>query len=187
MTMIRTLAFAAAAATTVAATDARASIFTFDNGGGDGSVSDLGLGTFDFAFEFTSNNDGVNNDVFTTQTALAVEAITVSGEWVYSTQDTGGSSFDTFGYFVDDVFTTLVQLSTDGLASPAIQFGTYSFMVEAGKAFGFYMFSTDGQEGAASATVYGNIDPAVIPLPAGGLLLIGALGGLALLRRRTAA
>lgn len=183
MTMIRTLAFAAAAATTVAATDAQAAIFTFDNGGGDGQLLNLGPGAFDFAFVFTSNNNGFD-EIFTTQTAVATEAITVSGEWDYSTQDLEGSTYDTFGYFVETIFVTLVQLSTNGLPPSGAHSGTFNFVVEAGKQFGFYMFSTDGKFGAASAEVYGNIDPAVIPLPAGGLLLIGALGGIALLRRR---
>jgi hypothetical protein len=42
----------------------------------------------------------------------------------------------------------------------------------------------NGEQSLSHANVYGTLVPATVPLPAAGLLLIGALGGLAALRRR---
>ena len=47
--------------------------------------------------------------------------------------------------------------------------------------------STDGQKSRAAATIFANVTPTAVPLPAGGLLLLGAMGGLAALRRRKTA
>ena len=46
---------------------------------------------------------------------------------------------------------------------------------------------TNGNAGPTGGFDVASISVSAIPLPAGGLLLIGALGGLALLRRRTSA
>jgi hypothetical protein len=45
-------------------------------------------------------------------------------------------------------------------------------------------WTISGKQSLSHANLYGTLTPAVIPLPAGGLLLISALGGLAMLRRR---
>jgi hypothetical protein len=75
-------------------------------------------------------------------------------------------------------------LSVDGIAPPAFQNGLFSFNVAAGHSYGFYMLATDGILGSSNGTIFGNTDVAPVPLPAGGLLLIGAMGGLTVLRRR---
>ena len=59
---------------------------------------------------------------------------------------------------------------------------SFGFVVDVGQSFGFYTLATDGILGSSTGVAYGNLAP--IPLPAGGLLLVGALGGLAALRRR---
>lgn len=164
-----------------------ATAFTFSNGGGNGTGTDLGtVGAFDFGLQLSSNNNNVGG-LFTTFTATSLVAETISGFWTYSTNDRDGSTFDPLGYFIDNVFTTLVQLSVNGVPAPAIQNGAFAFNVNAGQSFGFYMLATDGELGAANGAIYGDTTVAAVPLPAGGLLLIGALGGIAALRRRKAA
>lgn len=44
--------------------------------------------------------------------------------------------------------------------------------------------AAQGNQSLSHANLYGNLVPSIVPLPAGGLLLISALGGLALVRRR---
>lgn len=181
---IRALALAAVAALSLGVTEASAVTFVFDTNGGDGTGVDNGpTGAFDFAVTLVSNNDGTD-DIFTTGTAVADAPSLIEGSWQYSTNDTDGSSFDPFGYFIDSVFVNLVQLSVDGVAAPSFQNGTFSFIVNAGQSFGFYILATDGIEGSATGVALGNIS--AVPLPAGGLLLIGAIGGLVVLRRRKA-
>ncbi|WP_126975994.1 VPLPA-CTERM sorting domain-containing protein [Frigidibacter oleivorans] len=183
MTSILGLAKAAALAVAFAAGGSAAGAatidFEFSNGGGTGGYVDSGASpVVDFSFAIVGNNDG-SSDVYTTMTATATGDFAVSGNWTYLTADVDGPSYDTFGYFVgDDYF----QLSDDD--GNVTQLGTYDFDVAAGDSFGFYLLSTDGDYGAALATVSGSVTVAPVPLPAGGLLLVGALGGLALLRRR---
>ena len=159
-----------------------ATAFTFSNGGGNGTGTDLGtVGAFDFGLQLSSNNNNVVG-LFTTFTATSLVAESISGFWNYSTNDKNGSTSDRLGYFIDNVFTTLVQLSVNGIPAPAFQNGVFAFNVNAGQNFGFYMLATDGKKkGSANATIFG---VATVPLPAGGLLLLGALGGIAALRRR---
>lgn len=174
------LGVVAASALSVGA--ANAVTFTFDPNGGNGTGVDNGpSGAFDFAVTLVSNNNGTAG-LFTTGTAVADHAYTVSGVWQYSTNDVDGSSFDPFGYFIDSVLVNLVQLSVNGVPAPSFQNGVFSFVVDVGQSFGFYTLATDGILGSSTGVAYGNLAP--IPLPAGGLLLVGALGGLAALRRR---
>lgn len=177
------LGVVAASALSVGA--ANAVTFTFDPNGGNGTGVDNGpSGAFDFAVTLVSNNNGTAG-LFTTGTAVADHAYTVSGVWQYSTNDVDGSSFDPFGYFIDLVLVNLVQLSVNGVSAPSFQNGVFSFVVDVGQSFGFYTLATDGILGSSTGVAYGNLAP--IPLPAGGLLLVGALGGLAALRRRKSA
>lgn len=181
---IRSLALAAVAVLSLAITEASAATFTFDNNGGNGTGVDNGpTGAFDFAVTLVSNNNGSSN-VFTTATAVAAVSQVVTGFWQYSTNDVDGSSFDPFGYFIDSVFVNLVQLSQNGIPSPSFQNGSFSFNVAAGHNWGFYTVATDGIFGSSTGVALGNVSP--VPLPAGGLLLLGALGGVAALRRRKA-
>lgn len=156
--------------------------FTIELNGGDGSVVDGGSSPIaDFSATMFSNDNGVP-DITTTFSAVAPEDVDVSFNWTYQTFDIDGSSFDPFGYFVDAVF---VQLSDD-LPPPAFQFGPGTFSVLAGQAFGFWTAATNGILGRSLTTIQGTITPSAVPVPAAGLLLVGALGGLAALRRRKA-
>lgn len=180
---IRTTALGAVAALAIGATSAGAVTFTGDANGGSGTFVDNGPNAaYDFQLTLTSNDNGVSG-IYTTATAVADQSYKVSGVWQYSTADVDGSSFDPFGYFIDSVFVNLVQLSTNGLPAPGFQNGVFEFIVAAGKSFGFYAFATDGAFGSSSSIAYGNVS--AVPLPAGGLLLLTALGGVALVRRRS--
>ena len=142
---------------------------------GDGSVNVLGSGFSQCAFTLTGSDTASGLTLFT---ATADVSYLVDFDWSYSTQDQDGSSFDPAGYTVDGALTQL----TVSLAPPAFQDGADSFKVIAGQEFGWYVNSTDGILGAADLDVFSNFT--VVPLPAGGLLLLTALGGMAVVRRR---
>jgi hypothetical protein len=173
---------AVAAVVSLGSGAAEAVTFSFNSNGGNGTGVDNGpTGAFDFAVSLISNNNGVGG-IYTIGTAVADQAYNVSGVWQYSTNDVDGSTFDPFGYFIDSVYVSLVQLTTDGVPSPSFQNGVFAFAVSAGQSFGFYSVATDGILGSSTGIAYGNLAP--VPVPAAGFLLVGALGGLAALRRR---
>lgn len=178
-------AVAALAFSGAAVQQASAVTFTFSDGGGNGTGTNLGspVGAFDFGLGLTSNNNGTGG-IYTTWTSVDASNQLITGNWQYATNDVDGSYYDKLGYFIDDVYTTLVQLSVDGIPAPAFQNGTFSFSVTGGHNYGFYMVATDGVLGSGQGFVVGDVDVAAVPLPAGGLLLLGALGGIAALRRR---
>jgi hypothetical protein len=73
---------------------------------------------------------------------------TISFDWDYLTNDSGGPFFDVFGYLLNGTF---VQLTDDlgGLS----QSGTTSVPVNAGDVFGFRVNSFDNDFGPAQATI----------------------------------
>ena len=143
---------------------------------GDGSVVASADGAFDCAFTLTGVNDG--NAGLTQYTAVADMGYLVDFQWAYSSDDIDDSSFDPAGFTINGVLTQLTVTEEP----PAIQDGAGAFQILAGDTFGWYVDSTDGILGAADLDVFS--DFTVIPLPAGGLLLLTALGGMAALRRR---
>ena len=179
-------AVASAVLVAMSLTAASAVTLTFSNNGGDGTFTPLGAPGFTESFLLSSNNNGTGNinTVFSGSTGL--ETAVVTGNWNYTTFDIGGSSFDPLGYFVGAVYTAL---SAPGNPFFSSQSGTFSFVVPVNTTFGWVLNATDGILGKAYAGIAANIvtTPATVPVPAGGLLLVGALGGLAALRRRKAA
>jgi hypothetical protein len=176
--MKKLLLACAAVAGMAGAVDAAVLPFTFSNNGGTGLGTDNGASpVYDFSLTLSSNANNVGG-INTTYTATAPEGVKVDFNWAYFTIDVDGSAFDPFGYFVGGTFTTL----TANLAAPAIQGAASSFIVAAGQDFGFWSGSVDADLGRSTGTVFGTITP--VPLPAGGILLVGALGGLMALRRR---
>lgn len=165
------------------AADALPVDFDFSAGGGDGAGLELSsIG--DFYLVMTGNDNGAASitTAFTSTMTYAYDVM-VSFSWNYITTDIDGSFWDSFGFFVDGSGQTLT------IDDPRndVQGGNFSFLVSAGQTFGFFILSKDGMEGAAMASIFGEVDPAPVPLPAGGLLLLGAIGGLAAVRRRKAA
>ena len=154
---------------------------TFDDGGGDGDAYTVFSGSRDCAFTVVGSDTGSGDGILTTVSGTALEDIYVSGVYIYQSNDEDGSSFDPFGFFVGDEQT---QLSSNDLDQGEVEKGMYGFMVAAGETFGWYIFAEDDDLGAAKARVYADFELAPIPLPASALLMLGALGGLVVVRRR---
>lgn len=173
------IALATALSLVFLANPATAVTFTPDLDGGDGNVVDLDPGAFHFAFTIISSNMGIPGQLTKNVATAGSTPLRVSGVWNFSTQDEGGSTQDPFGFFIGN---TLTQLSQDGLNPPAFHNGNFLFNVAAGESFGFYALSIDGESGRSSTSVFANVT--AIPVPAAGLLLLSALGGLRILRRR---
>lgn len=175
----------AAAALAVSAVMASAVTLTFSNGGGNGTGTDLGPdGAYGYSFALTSNNNKhANLNSVWSGTTGAGENVLVSGLWQFSTNDKRNASKDPLGYFIGAVYTALSYAKK----APGFENGTFSFLVPANTTFGWVLGSTDGKKGRSNATLFADIEPAAVPLPAGGLLLVGAIGGLAALRRRKGA
>ncbi|WP_439544800.1 PEPxxWA-CTERM sorting domain-containing protein [Sandarakinorhabdus sp.] len=142
---------------------------------GDGFVIELSSVRFDL---FSSNN--FQFDVLTTYSAVATTNFTLSGQFRYLTRDIDGSNFDRAGYFINNDF---VQLSQDDMLQYSYNFGTYSFDVQAGDTYGFYMFSNDSFGGRAILTI------GAIPEPSSWAMLIAGFGlvGASLRRHRAIA
>jgi hypothetical protein len=155
--------------------------FTLNQDGGNGAVNVLANGSFTCAFTLVgSNSTSGFSAVNTTFTVAAEGGQRVEGQFGYSTNDTDGSTYDPFGYFING---TLFQLTTT-LAAPAFQSGTFAFNVHDGDVFGYYINAVDNFGGAASASTFFNVT--AVPVPASALLLLGAVGGLGAMRRRKA-
>jgi hypothetical protein len=176
-------AVASAVLVAMSLTAASAVTLTFNNNGGNGTFTPTGAPGFTDSFTVVSNNNGVSNINTVYGGTTGNETAVVTFNWFYFTFDRDDSSYDPLGYVVGAVYTALSAT----LPSPALQSGTFAFNVPANTFFGWVLGSTDGILGAATAGIRANIVTTPVPLPAGGLLLIGALGGFAALRRRKAA
>ena len=174
-TFIKT-SLVAAAALALSAVTASAVTYGFSATGGNGTYKNLDGGAFDLAFTLHSNNNGKKNkDTYFYGVTGANETITVTGYWTFSTQDKRNASKDPLGYFINGDYFALSYPKK----APGIEDGTFSFTVAANSYFGWDLFSTDGKKGRSTATIYADITPAAVPLPAGGLMLVGAVAGLA--------
>jgi hypothetical protein len=146
----------------------------------EGSVSIVS----DTAFDLTGGNSG--NEGTSSLRGIADSNFAVSGSWSYLTSDLDGANWDPAGYFVNN---DLFQL-TDSEGNDD-QSGMFSFDVLAGDQFGFYVFTTDGDFGAATFSV-SNLSPAytlggsVVPEPESWAMLIAGFGlvGATMRRRR---
>jgi hypothetical protein len=168
-----------AAVATLGTASPAAAVFTLNNDlGGDGFVQ-VNSPT---SFTIFGADDGTDGNI-TSYSTIAAALATITGTWSYSTQDVDGSSFDPAGFFVNSVFT---QLSTNDIPAPALQGGAFTFTVNPGDTWGFYVATTDGALGRGSLTV--NLG-AAIPEPQSWAMLIAGFGlvGAAMRRRRLAA
>lgn len=164
---------------------ASAVTLSFSDNGGNGSSTNLGPhGGFDYKIEMTSNNNKqAGHSSVWDGTTVAFENLLVKGVWKFRSNDKRNASHDPLGYFIGAVYTAL----SHSKKGPGLQTGRFSFLVPANTTFGWVLDSTDGRKGSSEAKIFVKIRPATVPLPAGGLMLVGAIGGLATLRRRKGA
>lgn len=113
----------------------------------------------------------------------------VSFDWAYGSFD--DPTFDSFGIFfgVDPSTATYTSLAGGGIYGPAAPDnlgqgtvnGTYTFLVNPGESFGFYVETADNLAGEGFATI-SNFNVTAVPTPA---LLPGLIGmGVAALRKK---
>jgi len=140
---------------------------TFSNGGGDGFVV-APDGPWDFTL--FGNDDG-QEDIVSTFGDTAAVFQTIRGKFLYQTADDEGF-WDPAGYFIN---ATQFQLSDDDLTSNS---GVFSFTVNPGDNFGFYVSSDDGDLGR------GQLSVGAVPEPASWAMLIAGFGLVGAISRR---
>ncbi len=126
------------------------------------------LGDFEAGGPDYTSPDEFDGYVFTTTTTFTVDAFTLSGDearyYLYTVNSVTAYSYEASSYAGADLF-------------GEIEAGNYYIR----------LIGKDGQ-GTGSYQIDINVGPtATVPLPAGGLLLLGALGAATALRRRTRA
>ena len=182
MKFLRLMTFALVSAALVSGA-ASAATLTFTNNGGDGYGVAVPKGKYDAALRMFSNNNHVAGIDTEWGGVAAPTVLLVTGKWRYVTGDARGSGADPLGFTINGVFTPFTAV----MAAPGKQNGTFSFLVAKGSTFAWVLGSTDGRQGRGKAVIKTDIASAAVPLPAGGALLLVALGGLDALRRRKAA
>lgn len=142
-----------------------------NSNGGDGYIDFTSPRRFDL---FGGNNSLEN---LTTYGTVSLGDQVITGQFRYFTRDLDSSRFDPAGYFVNNSY---FQLSIDGLPQYSQNFGTFSFAVNAGDSYGFYVQTTDGLGGRGLLTI------GAIPEPSSWAMLMAGFGltGASLRRRR---
>jgi hypothetical protein len=124
----------------------------------------------------TGSSNGTTFNALTTYSIAADADGTVSFDWDYTSNDTGG--YDYGGFYVNGAFTTLAFNSTQGN-------GTFSTNVSQGDNIGFWVFSVDSISGAGVLNISNFSGPVAVPEPGSlGLLALGTVGGALGFRRR---
>ena len=170
---------------------------------GDGNYQTIGQSITLYGAD-NNRNDSQDVDVYTYLLDTATFARTITFDWLYTTQDTGGSIFDKAGYFVaqdsgGSIFGPdgyiakdyLTQLSTDinceessdapcstAETNPISFSGQKVVELKEGDRFGWYINATDAQTGLASLTV------TVVPEPESYAMLMAGLGLMGFVARR---
>lgn len=135
----------------------------------------IGFGSYAGATVVTGGDSGYEET--TTSSPVTGVTGTVNFDWSYHTED-WNSSYDPAGYFVNNTFT---QLTDDSGAND--QSGSVFFNVVASDSFGFYVYSVDGAEGAATMTFN---ETSTVPEPSSiALLGLGLVGFAAMRKRKT--
>jgi PEP-CTERM motif len=138
----------------------------------------------DNGFRLSGANNGVGSTI-TTYLDIAQKSQNLTFDFLYTTNDSGGSFFDPAGYVINNV---LFQISPQNSNGPTSFSGSVSFAVNSGDSFGFYVRSRDSIFGRADVLVTGDFfTGGAIPEPeTWAMMIIGfGLTGSALRRRKS--
>ena len=162
----------------MAATPAMATFTLANNNGGDGFVAVDPLVPGKFTLFGANNSADLNgSDNLTTYGTTATAVGLFSFRWSHVTEDET-ANWDPGGWFLNNNF---FQLTDDSITTGVVQGGTLQIAVNPGDAWGFYVYTTDGDFGRGALTI------SAVPEPASWALLIAGFGlSGAVLRRRRA-
>lgn len=136
----------------------------------------IGFSSSTLASIVVSGND---NGLVTSPVLTAPSASTLTFDWLYTSFDVDGATWDPAGYYLDASF---FQLTND--AGSSSQSGTVSFAVASGQTYGFYVSSVDNFGGGATIQATQATQVTQVPEP-GTLALLGlGLFGLVAAKRR---
>lgn len=131
-------------------------------------------------FVLSGGDNQTSEAGFTSYADIATFTQTIFGTFGYSTND--GAVYDPAGYVVNG---SRVQLTNNaGLNS---QNGSFSFLVNAGDEYGFYVNTTDNIVGRGNIAVMSNAFTAAVPEPATWAMMLlgfGMIGAAVRYRRR---
>lgn len=133
--------------------------------------------SFGWSLEAPGDEVGVYSVEFTNSMTSTVEVF-ANYVWSYLSQPLGSEVMGTFEIDIAGVTTVLAQ----NVSSAANDLN--SFRLGIGETVTLSVFTSGTESNALAATATGQISFAPVPIPAAGLLLLTALGGLALARRR---
>lgn len=181
------LAYAVAGAAALSTTATAQADFSGPYDHANWSFTQAGDSSFSATLTTLTLNGSDNRATFNALTTYSIAADasgTVSFNWNYSSNDTGG--YDYGGFYINGAFTTLAFNSTQGS-------GSISRTVNQGDTIGFWVFSVDsGKPPTAPNGNYAGVlnisnfsGPVGIPEPGSlGLLALGTIGGALSFRRR---
>jgi hypothetical protein len=122
----------------------------------------------------------------TTYTATAGVDQALTFDWTYTSADGAGSQYDPGGFILNGAQT---QLSPNDLVLDSAS-GQVTLNLSAGDTYGFYIFSTDSEQGRGDISVtpfrggLGEVALAAVPEPATWALMLTGFFGLGLALRR---
>lgn len=154
----------------------------------DGSVDETGAPGSITLFGGDDGSGLQGNTLYGTTLAGSIASY-VSFDWAYGSFD--DATFDSFGIFfgADPLTATFTSLAGGGIFGPPAPDnegigtvpGTYTFLVNPGESFGFYVETADNLSGEGFVTI-SNFNVTPVPTPA---LLPGLIGmGVAALRKK---
>ena len=175
---LRATATALGACALAGFTASASAAWVFENDStGDGSIS----GSYP-AFTITGSDNGSGEDTALYQQTFTSSEV-ISFTWKYASSDTGGPVNDPAGWSLNG---TETQLSINGDPGTTSS-GTFSWTVQAGDTFAFYVFSVDSLFGAGMLAINEDLPPPPPPVPEPGsaaLMMAGLAALFAAVRRR---
>lgn len=131
-------------------------------------------------FVLSGGDNQSNKAGFTTYADIATFTQTIFGTFAYNTND--GAVFDPGGYVLNGI---RLQLTNNGGAKS--QNGSFSFLINAGDEYGFYVNTVDNVVGRGNIAVLSNAFATAVPEPATWAMMLlgfGMIGAAVRYRRR---